>query len=89
MLAEGPALSAGPLSGCVGLCLLPQGDREGGKPTPGTLAAAHPRLGRPHPLYPGCPAASPCSSFCSQCLDHGLRPESRVEFLSGLVAVWV
>lgn len=35
MLAEGATpLSVGPLSGCLGLCLLPWGDREGGKPNP-------------------------------------------------------
>lgn len=35
MLAEGATpLSVGPLSGFLGLCLLPWGDREGGKPNP-------------------------------------------------------
>ena len=88
MLAEGPALSAGHLSCCVGLSLLPQGDREGGKATPGTLAAAHPRLGWPHPRR------RPCGLplfiiLLSMPLDRELRLESRIEFLSGLVAVWV
>lgn len=85
MLAEGSApSSAGPSSGCVGLRLLPQGDREGksretlllpilgwASPTP-----SHPQ-GAPRPKAAAASLARPSALDAS---FHGLRTGAEVEF---------